>query len=219
MALGVGAGVALAVLALLIPAMLVWQCRKQSPSWAGYRVAGGTPALALVFHLRHSRDWRPVFDRTSPARSSASKDYRARTPSVLDNHHAMAVYEPLMQAALLKFLPPRMGCAIVTPHLTLCFIGICSGVVRCAIHRACSSSAAIRHTNAWPNAFRSFYPTAQSFLPCRKAIASSAAASVSGKLPDQPDSDTRACNQSVILRPSTMAINFAGQTAALKPPG
>ncbi|EJJ5320551.1 aromatic amino acid transport family protein, partial [Salmonella enterica] len=29
-------------------AMLVWQCRKQSPQ-AGYRVAGGTPALALVF--------------------------------------------------------------------------------------------------------------------------------------------------------------------------
>ncbi len=47
MALGY-AGVALAVLALLIPAMLVWQCRKQSPQ-AGYRVAGGTPALALVF--------------------------------------------------------------------------------------------------------------------------------------------------------------------------
>lgn len=47
MALG-HAGVALAVLALLIPAMLVWQCRKQSPQ-AGYRVAGGTPALALVF--------------------------------------------------------------------------------------------------------------------------------------------------------------------------
>ncbi|WP_374978641.1 aromatic amino acid transport family protein [Salmonella enterica] len=43
MALGY-AGVALAVLALLIPAMLVWQCRKQSPQ-AGYRVAGGTPAL------------------------------------------------------------------------------------------------------------------------------------------------------------------------------
>ncbi|EHY4687993.1 tyrosine transporter TyrP, partial [Salmonella enterica subsp. enterica serovar Agona] len=35
-------------LALLIPAMLVWQCRKQIPQ-AGYRVAGGTPALALVF--------------------------------------------------------------------------------------------------------------------------------------------------------------------------
>ncbi len=47
MALGY-AGVALAVLALLIPAMLVWQCRKQIPQ-AGYRVAGGTPALALVF--------------------------------------------------------------------------------------------------------------------------------------------------------------------------
>lgn len=47
MALGY-AGVALAVLALLIPAMLVWQCRKQSPQ-AGYRVAGGTPALVLVF--------------------------------------------------------------------------------------------------------------------------------------------------------------------------
>ncbi|MGS9184064.1 aromatic amino acid transport family protein, partial [Salmonella enterica subsp. enterica serovar Infantis] len=43
MALGY-AGVALAVLALLIPARLVWQCRKQSPQ-AGYRVAGGTPAL------------------------------------------------------------------------------------------------------------------------------------------------------------------------------
>lgn len=49
MALGY-AGVALAVLALLIPAMLVWQCRKQIQiPQAGYRVAGGTPALALVF--------------------------------------------------------------------------------------------------------------------------------------------------------------------------
>ncbi|WP_348250155.1 aromatic amino acid transport family protein, partial [Salmonella enterica] len=47
MALGY-AGVALAVLALLSPAMLLWQCRKQSPQ-AGYRLAGGTPGLALVF--------------------------------------------------------------------------------------------------------------------------------------------------------------------------
>ncbi|WFW11516.1 tyrosine transporter TyrP [Citrobacter freundii] len=47
MALGY-AGVALAVLALLIPSMLVWQSRKHNPQ-ATYRVAGGAPALALVF--------------------------------------------------------------------------------------------------------------------------------------------------------------------------
>ena len=47
MALGY-AGVALAVLALLIPSMLAWQSRKQNPQ-AKYRVAGGAPALALVF--------------------------------------------------------------------------------------------------------------------------------------------------------------------------
>lgn len=47
MALGY-AGVALAVLALLVPSMLVWQSRKQhaDPKW---RVAGGKPLLALVF--------------------------------------------------------------------------------------------------------------------------------------------------------------------------
>ena len=37
-----------AVLALLIPSMLAWQSRKQNPQ-AKYRVAGGAPALALVF--------------------------------------------------------------------------------------------------------------------------------------------------------------------------
>ncbi len=42
------AGVALAVLALLIPAMLAWQSRKHNPQ-GNYRVAGGAPALALVF--------------------------------------------------------------------------------------------------------------------------------------------------------------------------
>lgn len=41
------AGVATAVLALLIPSMLAWQSRKQNPQ-AKYRVAGA-PALALVF--------------------------------------------------------------------------------------------------------------------------------------------------------------------------
>ena len=45
MALGY-AGVALAVLALLIPSMLAWQSRKHNPQ-ANYRVAGGAPALAL----------------------------------------------------------------------------------------------------------------------------------------------------------------------------
>ena len=47
MALGY-AGVALAVLALLIPSMLAWRSRKHNPQ-ANYRVVGGTPALALVF--------------------------------------------------------------------------------------------------------------------------------------------------------------------------
>lgn len=47
MALGY-AGVALAVLALLIPSMLAWRSRKYNPQ-ANYRVMGGTPALALVF--------------------------------------------------------------------------------------------------------------------------------------------------------------------------
>mgnify|MGYP001115772966 CR=1 FL=1 len=37
-----------AVLALLIPSMLAWQSRKHNPQ-ANYRVAGGAPALALVF--------------------------------------------------------------------------------------------------------------------------------------------------------------------------
>lgn len=47
MALGY-AGVALAVLALIIPSLLTWQSRKQNPQ-AGYRVLGGTPVLILVF--------------------------------------------------------------------------------------------------------------------------------------------------------------------------
>lgn len=47
MALGYAA-VALAVLALLIPSMLVWQTRKHHLQ-AGYRVMGGKPALVLVF--------------------------------------------------------------------------------------------------------------------------------------------------------------------------
>lgn len=47
MALGY-AGVALAVLALLLPSMLAWQSRKQHAA-GGYRVPGGKPALCLVF--------------------------------------------------------------------------------------------------------------------------------------------------------------------------
>lgn len=47
MALGY-AGVALAVLALLIPSMLAWQSRKHNPATT-WRVCGGTPALVLVF--------------------------------------------------------------------------------------------------------------------------------------------------------------------------
>ena len=47
MALGY-AGVALAVLALIIPSLLAWHSRKQNPQ-AGYRVRGGRPALVLVF--------------------------------------------------------------------------------------------------------------------------------------------------------------------------
>ncbi len=46
MALGY-AGVALAVLALLIPSLLAWQSRKHTPQ-TGYRVRGGKPALLLV---------------------------------------------------------------------------------------------------------------------------------------------------------------------------
>ena len=46
MALGY-AGVALAVLALLIPSLLAWQSRKHNPQSA-YRVRGGKPALLLV---------------------------------------------------------------------------------------------------------------------------------------------------------------------------
>jgi len=47
MALGY-AGVALAVLALLIPAMLVWQSRKAHGK-SDFRVAGGKPVLAVIF--------------------------------------------------------------------------------------------------------------------------------------------------------------------------
>jgi len=47
MALGY-ARVALAVLALLVPSMLAWQSRKQTPESA-WRIAGGKPALCLVF--------------------------------------------------------------------------------------------------------------------------------------------------------------------------
>ncbi len=42
------AGVALAILALIIPSLLVWKSRQQH-SGAGYRVMGGTPLLALIF--------------------------------------------------------------------------------------------------------------------------------------------------------------------------
>jgi len=47
MALGY-AGVALAVLALLLPSMLAWQSRKHHPH-SGYRVLGGKPALCVIF--------------------------------------------------------------------------------------------------------------------------------------------------------------------------
>ncbi|XTZ39955.1 tyrosine transporter TyrP [Salmonella enterica] len=47
MALGY-AGVALSVLALLLPSMLAWQSRKHYPE-GGYRVFGGKPALCLIF--------------------------------------------------------------------------------------------------------------------------------------------------------------------------
>jgi tyrosine-specific transport protein len=46
MALGY-AGVALAILALIIPALLVWKSREQTPRQP-WRVAGGKPLLALV---------------------------------------------------------------------------------------------------------------------------------------------------------------------------
>ncbi len=137
MALGY-AGVALAVLALLIPAMLVWQCRKQIPQ-AGYRVAGGTPALALVFicgiiviGVQFS-----IALGFLPDRANAVQRLPGPDTVRLDNHHAMAVYEPLMQAALLKFLPLPHGQGSLRPTFTSAFIGICSGVVcGCAIHRA-----------------------------------------------------------------------------------
>lgn len=47
MALGY-AGVALAVLALVIPSLLAWRSRK-ALAQGGYRVAGGTPALVVIF--------------------------------------------------------------------------------------------------------------------------------------------------------------------------
>jgi tyrosine-specific transport protein len=47
MALGY-AGVALSVLALLLPSLLAWRSRQQHPD-AGYRVKGGKPLLVIVF--------------------------------------------------------------------------------------------------------------------------------------------------------------------------
>ncbi|MFE4110693.1 tyrosine transporter TyrP [Kosakonia sp. YIM B13611] len=47
MALGY-AGVALSVLALLLPSMLAWQSRKHHPQ-SSYRVLGGKPVLCLIF--------------------------------------------------------------------------------------------------------------------------------------------------------------------------
>jgi aromatic amino acid transport protein len=47
MALGY-AGVALSVLALLLPSMLAWQSRKHNPQHT-YRVPGGKPVLCLIF--------------------------------------------------------------------------------------------------------------------------------------------------------------------------
>ena len=47
MALGY-AGVALSILALLLPSLLAWKSRKQHPQ-QGYRVAGGTLMLCVVF--------------------------------------------------------------------------------------------------------------------------------------------------------------------------
>ena len=47
MALGY-AGVALSVLALLLPSLLAWKSRQQHPQ-QGYRVAGGKPLLCIVF--------------------------------------------------------------------------------------------------------------------------------------------------------------------------
>ncbi|WP_253377779.1 tyrosine transporter TyrP [unidentified bacterial endosymbiont] len=47
MALGY-AGVALSVLALLLPSLLAWKSRQQHPG-SGYRVAGGKPLLCIVF--------------------------------------------------------------------------------------------------------------------------------------------------------------------------
>lgn len=47
MALGY-AGVALAILALIIPSLLVWKSRQMQTETV-YRVAGGKPLLVLVF--------------------------------------------------------------------------------------------------------------------------------------------------------------------------
>ncbi len=77
--MALAAGEALAVLALLILAMLVWQCRKQSPQ-AGYRVAGGTPALALVFICGIVViGVRRIALGFPPDPLTLCKDYRART--------------------------------------------------------------------------------------------------------------------------------------------
>ena len=59
MALGY-AGVALAVLALIIPSLLTWQSRKHNPQAGSHRVKGGRPALAVVFR-GYCCDWRAIF--------------------------------------------------------------------------------------------------------------------------------------------------------------
>ncbi|MGQ7789231.1 aromatic amino acid transport family protein [Shigella flexneri] len=60
MALGY-AGVALAVLALIIPSLLTWQSRKHNPQ-AGYRVKGGRPGAGGGVSLWYCCDWRAIFD-------------------------------------------------------------------------------------------------------------------------------------------------------------
>ncbi|VFS18138.1 tyrosine-specific transport protein [Escherichia coli] len=114
MALGY-AGVALAVLALIIPSLLTWQSRKHNPQ-AGYRGERWSSGAGGGVSLWYCCDWRAIFDcgrlvtRSGVIRFLLGARINADTQCDL-----------LMQAALLKFLTTATRTRIVTPRFLFCF--------------------------------------------------------------------------------------------------
>ncbi len=217
MALGY-AGVALAVLALIIPSLLTWQSRKHNPQ-AGYRVKGGRPALVVVFLCGIA-----VIGVQFLLRQGCYQKWgdQIASNSLLGARiNADTQFDLLMQAALLKFLTTTARARIVTPRFLFCFDRLLNSFsCGCAIQYACRSSAASRMASTLSsNASGDIFSTRSKFssVPC-SAIASSAGFNESGNV-DQSESATPAYSQSTTPQQSSarchqlLASRITAQTA------